>query len=469
MLQVPKQQETLIKDTLLYLGSFFIFLYIHLPLTLRFGFDPDEIIDYTGSAIARDTYLASGRWGIVVWGDFVGAGLKMWSGGATAGLILCFALLLQTKLLFQKNGQYKLKIIFCTLYLASCQFAYSLHYSMQAEAFALSILLATFACFILFYNQQTIKAKRVIFSTIFLFIGLSFYQTAGLLYYCLFCLCTLSFSRKKVLLNLAALCIACLGSLFLFYIAKKLILICQLPSSTAIEYTQEHLSHSLSRGIIYTKASLLHLLKNLFLCTKTCNAYLQVSFLISLLIISYNLIRQKELFKLCLVGITIATPYLFLLLMEPSPRMFSFLPLIAAFFIVQAITQLPPKPLFRHTGYFILAIFCIFGSHKVATQCFVERIEHDNNILERFAQYNEARKLMLQSGKQKAKIIVFEIGWNRKAPDFYHSYPFKNFHMGTHKDYDKHKETLNKMPEWPADGSIVINQGDVIIKGGLHW
>lgn len=463
------KQKKLIKDFILYFGSFFIFLYIHLPLTLRFGVDPDEIIDYTGSSIARDIYLAFGRWGIVLWGDLVGAGLKMWSGGATAGLILCFALLLQTKLLFQENGQYKLKIIFCTLYLASCQFAYSLHYSMQAEAFALSILLATLACFVLFYNQPIINPWRVIFSTILLFLGLSFYQTAGLLYYCLFCLCTLSLPRKKVLLNLAVLSIVCSCSLILFCLAKKLILICQIPSSTAIEFVQEHLSDSLSRGIIYTKASLLHLLKNLFLCTKSCNAYIQFSSLISLFIVSYNLIRQREFIKLCIVTITIAAPYLFLLLIEPSPRMLSFLPLIAAFFIVQAIQQLPPKPLFRRTGYFILAIFCIFGSHKVATQCLLEKIRHENNILERFAQYHEARKLILQSGQTKAKIIVFEIGWNRKAPDFYHSYPFKNFHMGIHKDYDKHKDTLKKMPMWPADGSIAVDQGDVIIKGGLHW
>ena len=64
---------------------------------------------------------------------------------------------------------------------------------------------------------------------------------------------------------------------------------------------------------------------------------------------------------------------------------------------------------------------------------------------------------------------MFEIGWNPKAPDFYHSYPFKNFHMGTHRDYAKHEEALKKMPTWPADGSVIIDQENVIIKAGLHW
>lgn len=103
----------------------------------------------------------------------------------------------------------------------------------------------------------------------------------------------------------------------------------------------------------------------------------------------------------------------------------------------------------------------------------VERTYHENMLFDKFAQYLEARKLHSHlpnaAAKKAVNIIVFEPGWNIKAPNFYNGYPFPHFNLGTGSDYEKHKEALESMPLWPATGSIREHKGDIIIKGSNPW
>ncbi|MBR5523265.1 MAG: glucosyltransferase domain-containing protein [Akkermansia sp.] len=463
-------EKSMVKDAVLFTGSFFLFIYIHLPLALRFGYDADEILDYTGSQMAQDVYLSCGRWGLVLWSWLVGDGIKPWSGGITAGVILCAALILQTKILFAPQTQSYYKAIYCAIYLACCQFAYTMSYSMQVEGFALAILFATLACFVLFATQS-ISYIRILSSIGLLFVALSFYQTSGLLFFTLFLCCMVQIANKTMFFkHLAILGGTCLGAIILFALSKAAILTFVQPCEEAMLFAKHHEQWTLSEGILHTKTAPIHLIINRFMQAVSCNKYLQICTFVSLLMWGYRMMRQRNFLKLCLMLAAIVIPYAATLFMYTEQRMLMFLPLFCAFCVTTVASRFAPA---KHYRWMIpiLAIICIFAAHKVSHMSLTERTKHDFNLMERYAQYYNAQKLMLDSGlnEQTGKIIVFERGWNRYAPDFYHSYPFKNFHLGTYKDYETYQHILNNMPCWPASGSIVRDENVILIKGQSRW
>lgn len=463
-------EKSLLKDAALFVGSFFLFIYIHLPIALRYGYNVDEIIDFTGSQMSRDIYLSCGRWGLVLWGWLVGSGMKPWSGGITAGLILSFALIVQTKILFTSKTPSYYKAIYCALYLACCQFAYTMCYSMQVEGFALAILFATLACFVIFATQA-ISFPRILSAIGLLFLALSFYQTSGLLFFTLFLCCMVQAENKTTIFkHLAILGGGCASAITLFLLTKAAILAFYQPCEEAVTFAKHHEAWILSEGIFHTETAPIHLIINRFMQAISCNKYLQICTFFSLIIWGYNMMRQRNFLKPWLLLAAIIIPYAATLFMYTEQHMLMFLPLFCAFCVTMTASRYAPA---KHSCWMlpILAIICIFAAHKVSHMSLTERTKHDFNLMERYTQYYNARKLMHDSGlnEQTGKIIVFERGWNKCAPDFYHSYPFKNFHLGTYKDYETHKHTLDNMPSWPASGSIVRDENVILIKGQSRW
>ncbi|MBR5523267.1 MAG: glucosyltransferase domain-containing protein [Akkermansia sp.] len=455
------------KDFFLYIGSIILFIYIHLPLTLRMGYDADEILDFSGSDIARDTYLTCGRWGHVIWGYLVGDGLKPWSGGITAGLILCLALVLQTKILFASNTHYSYKGVYCALYLACSQFAYFLSFSMMAEGNALGIFFATLACYILFFQSPHFTLKRILLSIGCLYVALSFYQTSGLLFFTLFCCCLRPYvnDKKKIIKYGTILGLICLASLVLFFITKKIIVGLHIPQNEcALSCTKSYENSLMKAGILHSEASLLHLLKLRFLMTLALNPYLFICTIIALVVWTYHTLQQRNYRVAILLAIALTIPYVATLFVCTWRRMLCFVPLISAFIITLTVSfNRDTKPL-KKVYLPIVAILCIFAAHKVSNMALTERTRHDSNLLTRFSQYSEGRKLLFSSGmNEKTPIFIFEKNGGHFM-DFYHSYPFKNLHLGTHAEYEKHKDTLKNMPSWPAPGCIQISHGCIIIK-----
>ena len=129
-------------------------------------------------------------------------------------------------------------------------------YSMQVEGFALSILFATLACFVLFSTQK-FSFQRVLSSIGLLYVALSFYQTSGLLFFSLFLCCLLKAldnSNLNLKKTLCLLAIICVSSIILFFLTKKLILFIYNCQDIAISFTQNHEENNLKQGILFTNA-----------------------------------------------------------------------------------------------------------------------------------------------------------------------------------------------------------------------
>lgn len=475
MLPPPSKNTHPRNNWLLVIFSFLLFIYIHLPLILRWGYNCDEILDYRGTNIARDTYLAFGRWGIVAWNAIVSDGMKPWSGGVTAGIILSIALLIQTKILFPKEEQIKHRFIYCTLYLASCQFAYMLSFSMLIEGFALSVLFASLACY-LFYDCTIRSIYRFPLTAVCLIGALSCYQTSGLVFFALACCKFMTIEQKKhPLKSLFLFAGICLTSLSIFFLIKYLIHTLHLPCNEAIEFTKAHEAYHLNAGILGQDADISELTMNRLGVALQCNIYIILCAIVALGVLILRLIYAGKWVNLCTLAIALAGTLCASLLTAANPGMYFFVPVYTSFIIVYAISDIKwhLHPYVRMCGYALLSIFCIYAAHKVSGMALIERTHHENCLLDKFAQYLEARKLHSNltgaAAKTAVNIIVFEPDWNIKAPNFYNSYPFQNFKLGTMNDYEKHKEALQVMPSWPATGSIREHKGDIIIKGTNGW
>ncbi len=459
------QTNTTRNNIILVAFSFLLYIYIHLPLTLRFGYNCDEVLDLRGTSIARDVYLACGRWGIVAWNSIVSDGMKPWSGGITGGLILCLALLFQTKLLFPNEDQLKNRIIYSTLYLASCQFAYMLHYSMMIEGVALSILFASFACYI-FYDHSIRKFYRHIFTILFLYFSLSCYQTSGLVFFALACCKLMALKNDtnytKTFISLA---IISATSLLMFSLTKHTILTLHIPCDSAIEFTKEHEKATLAGGIFNPKTTFINSLIFRFTVGLQCNIYIIFCACVAFCLMIYNIIFERKWLLLYTLSIAVMGTLFAILLTSAHPRMYLFLPVLTSFFITYNIPA-KTNTYMSKAGYGLLIIFCIYASHKVAGMALDERTAHEKMLFDKLSQHLEVRKFVNDNPQlTHSRIVIFESGWNIKAPNFYNSYPFKNLHLSTQQDYENHKDAIEAMPTWPSPGSIREHKGEIIIKG----
>ena len=83
---------------LCYLAAYFL---VYGYIILRFGLNQDEILDFRGEA--SDSYLAAGRWGIVLYKDFFVSGCSPYIAGIVSGIYLAIAFVVQTRLLRLKS------------------------------------------------------------------------------------------------------------------------------------------------------------------------------------------------------------------------------------------------------------------------------------------------------------------------------------------------------------------------------
>ncbi len=122
------------------LGFFFfaIYIFIYGMMVFRFGLHQDEVLDIDGGATS--TYVAAGRWGMALYRFLMGKGMAPWADGVTAGVFLCVALVLQTRLFELKGG---VQFFYGIFALGTIQFSYVLVYSFQSAPVALGLLCAT--------------------------------------------------------------------------------------------------------------------------------------------------------------------------------------------------------------------------------------------------------------------------------------------------------------------------------------
>ena len=74
-----------------------VFLLIYMPMLVRGGYHWDETLDFAGQGM--ETYVANGRWGLVLWRWVFGLGCAVWLNGLLAGGLLVAAMVVQLRVL----------------------------------------------------------------------------------------------------------------------------------------------------------------------------------------------------------------------------------------------------------------------------------------------------------------------------------------------------------------------------------
>ena len=118
-----------------------LFLLIYMPMLVRGGYHWDETLDFAGQGM--ETYVANGRWGLVLWRWVFGLGCAVWLNGLLAGGLLVAALVVQLRVLrVEHTGA---QLLYGLLYLVQVQFAYQMDYFYQCDATAAGVLCVSLA------------------------------------------------------------------------------------------------------------------------------------------------------------------------------------------------------------------------------------------------------------------------------------------------------------------------------------
>lgn len=129
------------RNLLLWGAYILIFLFIYGSMFVRSGYHWDETLDFAGGAI--DTYVANGRWGLVLWRCVFGMGCAVWTSAVLAAVFVTASLVLQTHLL--KIERFGIQLLYGALYMVQIQFAYQMDYFFLCDAVAFGLLAVTVA------------------------------------------------------------------------------------------------------------------------------------------------------------------------------------------------------------------------------------------------------------------------------------------------------------------------------------
>ncbi len=156
-----------------FIFCFFLFLFIYGGMFLRMGIHYDEMIDSYGEATG--TFVAAGRWGLALYRNLTGKGCMPWAYGMISACAISLAVLYQVRL-FDITDK-TIRCIYAMASIGCIQFLYQLPYSFQADAVAISLLLATIGCAACHYSPQG-RMRTVVSSLLFTF-AISTYQTVA--------------------------------------------------------------------------------------------------------------------------------------------------------------------------------------------------------------------------------------------------------------------------------------------------
>jgi len=324
-------------------GFFLLYLYINGAIVLRLDMSGDEILDFGGSDMARQVYMANGRWGIALWGKLVGAGYIPLVGGVTAGLILSVAYIMQCRLLYLHA--LREKVLYGVISLACFQFSFMQIYSMQVEGCALGILLATLSCMALI-ECRSMRSWKFVWCVFLLFCSLSFYQTCGVYFVVLYGLALLTRSMQGVPLHLARhgviVVMSCACALVLFMAAKACILHSGLVDDGAAAFCRHYEKYIIEHKLFNSNAPTLAESIKLYVGTVKgqifqCNSYTALLWCACSAVLLLRIYRQEDvclrekMMRLSVYALTLGVPLAFYAcFLNDQTHAYLFLPMLEA-------------------------------------------------------------------------------------------------------------------------------------------
>lgn len=492
---------------------FFIYIAVYGLAIFRFGKSVEDCAHLLvpGSEMVW-SYFAATRWTLAIWRWIFGGGIPFAS-GLVAGMILSVCLLLQTYL-FKLKG--KLAIILYALFYFCCmQWIFILRYAMLSDVMAFGFLCATLS--VIFLQGPAPRYKT---ACILLAVSLGTYQTCVFYFVALWLAAELSNAdtnqRDEYLKRLFAGVSVCVGGAVVWFVLNKFFVTASgcpqrwLDAAATYNANQTGWPGLLECDLaILPRAVAHHILNEGILFPISClvgekhiGQWIYGTALIPMLILAVDywrrFPRKKALFlsfyAACLIYVPISAAMLLLWSWAP-PRIMVAEPLaLASLWGIMLSCK-------RHP-YVEFACACLAGFVALKGIYYGACHAHDeayywNSAMQELRDMEErGRQLAIANNMEDRPVVILgtapetvssggvlfsmkENGYLLNSsnpvalnlgPEVFGGYArymrLTRVKMGTPDDLEKHRKAYEEMPSWPKDGSVRIDQGEIIVKAG---
>ncbi len=403
-------------------GAFFLLYVLIYGLFLpRFGLHQDEVLDFDGSATG--TYIGAGRWGMALYRTLFGGGAVPWAAGIMAGLFLCSAIVLQTKLL--RLDTPGLKFCYGALMLGMPQFESMLVYSFLADAVALGFVLCSLTCLLLF-RKGSLPLSHWLLAILLMSVVIGIYQS--LLFYG----CALAIGswliRRDEKDSPSTLQLACrfaltfLLAFILYYALRAITLALPLASAEQLEYCLRYqqgmtqwatfLDLSLTQKLLF----LAHYLKYMVyseLGLMYAGQWVYTTALIPLVLLAVRYLKRKEawstrLFCLMALAFLWVVPHIMIILLGTyqGERVNLPEPLCCAILWGVWLKGASLTPGLRRIGALLLLFILIQACYTVSRNAWKEGLNHERNVNDMRLLCADARHFAAERGVASPELRI---------------------------------------------------------------
>lgn len=464
---------------------FFLYLLVNLYVLMRPSLLWDEVLDWSGQA--TDTYLVAGRWGFYLYRLLMGEGAFPVTGGLIAGVYISLAVLLQTRLL-RLDGLLP-DVLYAGICMACSQWSFQAVFSYQSDAVALGMLFSTLAVYFLVFRSSFCV------TILFLTLALSIYQSLGLYFGALWGAVVLA-NPDKIRKTIVRLFVTSLISFILYFGIQKLCMfVISIPQDT-IDYVQKYqasttnwpsfVDSSLALQLLclahYFKASLMQALGR----GEQFNIVTALSLIpLLLLMVRYLLTPSAWLEKavrVMLLGIVWYGPFAlsFVLLGNTGDRTNVAAPLSAACLWILVVKEFSLPAGKQLLGLGLASVLLLKSSYTNAVRARDEAHAYHSAVHQVQEIYSHARYLSAAAGVECREVLLFAEdtpAQDERAcilPNSFQSrgvlawyarhYSLDGMRVGAPDEYQQHRAKLETLPFWPDRNSVIINNGQIIVK-----
>lgn len=474
------------RNLLIWGAYMLIFVFVYGAMLVRTGLHWDETLDFYGGGM--ETYVANGRWGVLLWRHLFGTGIAVWTAGVIAGLLLTLSLVLQTRLFKIENVG--LQLLYGALSLSVVQFAFQMDYFFLCDASAFALLAATLATLILENGGR----KQMWIAAGLMVLSVAVYQCIVLNFFVLVMLLILKdllhgepLRLKRRVLGMVGICIAAV----LGWIAIRIPVQMCIPVHpdtqsfcdaylTKFTHTQQLFS---SEWYIYLSDKLYTMLGLALVPFSYVGEGVYFSIMAPMvLMLSYIVLKvkgggRKVLGVSLIAGLWLAPFSLYLVtgnleIFHPHTKLAQ--PVVFAAFWLIAVSLVRWRPLYRYIGIAGVCICVVQASSAVSLHAAELQAKFEERMSRLLAAEQAGVLCALESDIDLEKgCILYYVLWNdwetSGYADFCGDYPALKYMKGAtgHQLYlEQHKKHLDEMPLWPHKDSVRAVGDVVIIKGG---
>lgn len=464
---------------------FLIFLAIYGAMLVRGGYHWDETLDFAGGAL--DTYVANGRWGVVLWRCVFGLGCAVWTSGLLAGLLLTLSLVLQTRLFrIERVG---LQVLYGALYLLQVQFAYQMDYFFLCDATAFGLLSVTIAAMLI--EQGGWRRMAIACAAVILAVAIYQCLVLNFLVLMLFLILRnlLSGEQMDLWRRVRAVFIVCVVSVLGWYVVKTVVLALVPVDSDALAYCQYYAERLNYRDQLFSSEWYLYVWR--MLCAMAEHALLPFTYdgepfyasaLVPLVVLVLFVVRKVSGTGARVLGCLL----LFCLWLSPfsmymvigdtwpcHPHTKLAQPLVLATLWAIAIPLVKWPTMWRYVGALALGISLVQASALVSRHAAEMQARFEERLLRLHHTETDGVQVAIENGipLRKGCILYYPAShnWEKNGyVDFSGDYPALLYMDGATSVElyrSRHREHLLQMPVWPQQGSIKVVDDIVIIKG----